>query len=102
MLKGPVPLRPIYHWKDRRIGEHCFLMFILLLVHRFLMEEIRESVLEEYGIGGETVLRLLRELRLVTSKSSDTNEPEFVVEDRGAIENAVIQSLNLERFVPDG
>ncbi|KXA96766.1 hypothetical protein AKJ39_04165, partial [candidate division MSBL1 archaeon SCGC-AAA259J03] len=102
LLKGPVPLRPIYHWKDRRIGEHCFLMFILLLVHRFLMEEIRESVLEEYGIGGETVLRLLQELRLVTSKSSDTNEPEFVVEDRGAIENAVIQSLNLERFVPDG
>lgn len=77
-------------------------MFLLIVIHRYLMEQLREPVLEEFQIGEETLHRLLRELRLITSKPSDTNKPEFIVEHRGAIENAVIQNLHLERFIPSG
>ncbi|KXA94388.1 hypothetical protein AKJ65_04570 [candidate division MSBL1 archaeon SCGC-AAA259E19] len=94
-------MRPVYHGRDDRIREHCFLMYLLIVIHRYLMERLREPVLEEFEIGEETIHRLLKELRLITSKPSDTNKPEFVVEDKGAIENAVIQCLDLERFIPE-
>lgn len=100
LLKGPIPVRPIYHWEENRVREHLFLIFLLLVIHRYLMEEIREPVLEEFGIGEETVHRLLKELHLITGKLSDSDEPDFSVEERGAIEKAVFDELKLGRFVP--
>ncbi len=65
------------------------------------MEEIRNSVLEEFEVGEETVHRLLRELHLVTGKLSNSDGPDFSVEERRAIEKAVFDELELERFVPE-
>lgn len=70
-------MRPVYHGDEDRIREHYFLMFLLLVTHRYLTERLRELVLEEFGIGEEAVLHLLRELHLVTDKPSDSNKPTF-------------------------
>ncbi len=101
LLKGPVPLRPVYHWEEERVREHCFLIFLLLVIHRFLMEEIREPVLEEFGVGEEAVLHLLRGFDLVTGKRSDSSEPSFSLEEPDEIQEVIIDSLGLERFIPD-
>ncbi|KXA97134.1 hypothetical protein AKJ38_01855, partial [candidate division MSBL1 archaeon SCGC-AAA259I14] len=100
LLKGPIPARPFFHWEDDRIREHCFLMFLLLVIHRFLMEEIREPVLEEFKIGGEGVHKLLKEFHLVAGKLSDDGKPDFSVEERGTIEDVIFNEWRLERFIP--
>ncbi|KXA92038.1 hypothetical protein AKJ64_04180, partial [candidate division MSBL1 archaeon SCGC-AAA259E17] len=38
LLKGSIPVRPIYHGREDRIREHCFLMYLLIVIHRYLME----------------------------------------------------------------
>lgn len=101
LMKGPVPARPIYHWEKNRIREHLFLIFLLLVIHRFLMEKIRKPVLEEFEVGEETIHRLLRELHLITGKLSESDKPDFSVEDQGAIEKSIFEELELERFVPE-
>ncbi|KXA93220.1 hypothetical protein AKJ66_02515 [candidate division MSBL1 archaeon SCGC-AAA259E22] len=100
LLKGPIPARPFFHWEDDRIHEHCFLMFLLLVIHQFLMEEIREPVLEEFEIGEEGVHKLLKEIHLITGKLSDENSPDFSVEERGTIEDVIFNEWRLERFIP--
>ncbi len=62
------------------------------------MEEIREKVLEEFEIGEKTVHHLLKELHLITGKLSDDDDPDFSVENKGTIEQAIFEKLNLERL----
>ena len=100
LLKGPVSLRPIYHSDEDRVREHCFLMFLLLVLHRWLMNELQEPVLDRFEIGEETVLRLLQQVRLATGKVPERDTPEFAVENLGTIEAAIFDELALERFVP--
>lgn len=76
-------------------------MFFLLVIHRFLMEEIRESVLEEFKIGGEGVHKLLKELHLVTGKLSDSGrQAGFFRRRAGTIEDVMFDKWGLRRFVP--
>ncbi|KXA94711.1 hypothetical protein AKJ65_03670 [candidate division MSBL1 archaeon SCGC-AAA259E19] len=64
------------------------------------MEQIRESVLGEFEIGGVGVHKLLKEFHLVTGKLSDDGKPDFSVEERGTIEDVIFDEWGLERFVP--
>ncbi|KXB06737.1 hypothetical protein AKJ52_01725 [candidate division MSBL1 archaeon SCGC-AAA382C18] len=101
LLKGPVPLRPIFHWEENRIYEHCFLIFLLLMIHRFLMEKIRKPVLEKFEIGEEAALHLLKNFDLVMGKKSDSNKPSFSLEKPDEIQEEIINTLDLKRFIPE-
>ncbi len=64
------------------------------------MERIRDPVLEEFEIGEETVHQLLKEMDLVTGKLSDDDKPDFTLAKVGAIEETIINELELEKFIP--
>lgn len=101
LLKGPVSVRPIFHSDSDRVREHCFLLFLLLVLHRWLMSQLREPVLNRFELGEETVHQLLGEVRLVTGTAPERDTPEFAIEKLGTIEEAIFEELALDRFIPE-
>ncbi|MBW1735842.1 MAG: IS1634 family transposase [Deltaproteobacteria bacterium] len=58
-LKEVLALRPIYHWKERRVRAHVFICFLALYLERYLMVKLGEP--EDWGHS--RVVRALKKLK---------------------------------------
>ncbi|BAE86371.1 hypothetical protein DSY4582 [Desulfitobacterium hafniense Y51] len=67
-LKSTLDLRPVYHWKERRISGHIMLCFLALVV-QIKFQKLLESCGSEYGYT--EVIRALRKVHAVKLKIKD-------------------------------
>ena len=67
-LKSTLDLRPIYHWKERRICGHIMLCFLALVV-QITFQKLPENCGSEYGYT--KVMRTLRKVHAVKLKVKD-------------------------------
>ena len=67
-LKSTLDLRPVYHWKERRISGHIMLCFLALVV-QIKFQKLLESCGSEYGYT--EVMRALRKVHAVKLKIKD-------------------------------
>jgi transposase len=73
-LKSSLDIRPVYHWKERRIRAHIFLCVMALQVERVLKQRLRRGGSEEspekalYKLSGIHALKAGEHVGLTTLK----------------------------------
>ncbi len=72
-LKSTLELRPVHHWKDRRIRGHVMICFLAFLLEAALLRKLSENG-EEVGFG--ELMIDLGELRAV---ELEVNEKKYLV-----------------------
>lgn len=97
LMKGAliVPVKPIYHWKDKRIKAHIFLCFLGVLFFRYMLHRVKEL-----GMSARQVAEELQKIRLGLVKVKGTKKAKVVVEQMSLEQANLFSTLKLNRFVP--
>jgi transposase len=67
-LKDTLEIRPVYHWKEKRVRAHVYICVISYLVHT-----VMEYLLKNNGIqlGADTFLKRVNKVKLITLTDED-------------------------------
>lgn len=97
LMKGAliVPVKPIYHWKDKRIKSHIFLCFLGVLFFRYMLHKT-----SELGLSAKQVAEELQKMRLGLVKVKGTKKARVVVEQMSLEQANLFSTLKLNKFVP--
>ncbi len=91
LMKGAliVPVKPIYHWKDKRIKAHIFLCFLGVMFFRYMLHKV-----DELGMSVQRVAEELQKMRVGLVKVKGTKKAKIVVEQMSP-EQVCSQLINL-------
>jgi transposase len=97
LMKGAliVPVKPIYHWKDKRIKAHIFLCFLGVLFFRYMLHKVGEL-----GMSAQRVAEELQKMRVGLVRVKGTKKAKIVVEQMSLEQANLFATLKLNRFVP--
>jgi len=97
LMKGAliVPVKPIYHWKDKRIKAHIFLCFLGVMFFRYMQHRVGEM-----GMGAKKIAEELNKMRVGMVKVKGTKKAKVVVEQMSLEQANLFSTLKLNRFVP--
>ena len=97
LMKGAliVPVKPIYHWKDKRIKAHIFLCFLGVLFFRYMMHRVGNLGMSAQGVAEE-----LQKMRVGLVRIKGTKKAKIVVEQMSPEQANLFATLKLNRFVP--
>ncbi len=97
LMKGAliVPVKPIYHWKDKRIKAHIFLCFLGVLFFRYMLHKTRDLEMSAQQVAEE-----LQKIRIGLVKIKETKKAKIVVEQMSPEQANLFSSLELNRFIP--
>jgi len=97
LMKGAlvVPVKPIYHWKDKRIKAHIFLCFLGVMFFRYMQHRVGEM-----GLSAQKIAEELLKMRVGMVKVKETKKAKIVVEQMGVDQANLFSTLKLNRFVP--
>ena len=61
VMKGAliIPVKPIYHWKDKRIKAHIFMCFLGVMFFRYMLHNVGEL-----GMSAQEVAEELKKMRV--------------------------------------
>ncbi|GCC10484.1 hypothetical protein IPdc08_00512 [archaeon] len=94
-MKGAliVPVKPIYHWKDKRIKAHIFMCFLEVMFFRYMLHKVGEL-----GMSAQEVAEELQKMRVDLVKG--TMKAKIVVEQMSVEQANLFSTMKLNRFVP--
>lgn len=97
IMKGAmiVPVRPIFHWKDRRIKAHIFLCFLGVMFFRYMLHRVGDL-----GMSAQQVAEELQKIRIGLVKVKGTKKAKIVVEQMSLEQANLFACLKLNQFVP--
>lgn len=97
LMKGAliVPVKPLYHWKDRRIKAHIFLCFLGVMFFRYMLHR-----LSDLGMSAQAVAEELQKMRIGLVKVKGTKKAKIVVEQMSLEQANLFSILKLNGFVP--
>ena len=97
LMKGAliVPVKPIYHWKDKRIKAHIFLCFLGVMFFRYMLHKV-----DELGMSAQRVAEELQKMRVGLVKVKGTKKAKIVVEQMSPEQANLFSTLKMNRFVP--
>lgn len=96
-MKGAliIPVKPIFHWKDRRIKAHIFLCFLGMLFFRYLMLKVKST-----GLSEVEVIEELEKIRLAIVKEKNSKKPKVMLEQMNLQQAGLFSILSLNRYMP--
>ena len=92
-MKSFLKLRPIYHWKDRRVNAHVF-----VCVQSFLTKCLINRYKKDFGISAKAVIRELIKIKI--SKIPIDCEDVLVVDKLGKKQKHILKVLELDEPTP--
>lgn len=64
-LKDFIQVRPIFHWKDRRVKAHIFICILALLLQRYMEKKILKANIK---ISSERAIEKLKTIKIVVNR----------------------------------
>ncbi len=97
VMKGAliVPVKPIYHWKDKRIKAHIFVCFLGVMFFRYMLHKVGEL-----GMSAQEVAEELQKMWVGLVKGKGTRKVKIVIEQMSMEQANLFSTMKLNRFVP--
>ena len=92
-IKGPIEVRPIWHWKAPRIRAHLYLCVLAYLLERYVEQKVRDGVTDPAPMTGETAWGPFKDVRWQMVGLKGTDVRRWTVSNLGAEQRGVLERV---------